>query len=261
MKAPGARCIGRFAVKVALVAALPVARARAADPAPQPAAKSVTVFAAASLVDAFKVIGAAFEKAHPNWATQFNFAGSPTLVQQLEQGAQADVFAAADEANMSKVAALGELTTPAQTFATNALVIAVPAGNPKHIATLADLTKGGLLLALAAPSVPAGKYAAEAFAKAGLGVPTASQEENVRAVLNKVALNEVDGGIVYVTDARAAAGKVEAIAIPERFNVVARYPIAPLKHAANPDGAAAFVAFVLSPERRAVLEKFGFMAP
>ena len=232
--------------------------ARAAD---GPGKPLVTVFAAASLSDAFKAIGAAFEAAHPGVTVQFNFAGSSTLVQQIREGAPADVFASADEANMQKAADAGGLGGPARIFATNRLVIAVPAGNPNHVASLADLTKGGLSLALAAPQVPAGKYAAEAFAKAGLAVPAASQEVDVRAVLNKVALHEADAGIVYVTDIRAAGGKVDAIAIPDPHNVTARYPIAVLKAAASPRDAGSFVDYVVSPAGQAQLTQFGFMAP
>jgi len=219
------------------------------------------VFAAASLSDAFKAIGAAFERGHSGTTVQFNFAASSLLAQQIHEGAPADVFASADEANMQKAADAGDLAGAAQIFALNRLVIAVSAGNPKHIGSLTDLTKSGLTLALAAPQVPAGKYAAEAFGKAALAVPAASQEIDVRAVLNKVALNEADAGIVYVTDIRAAGGKVEAVPIPDQYNVTARYPIAVLKHAADPQNAKAFVDFVLSPDGRATLAQFGFLPP
>jgi molybdate transport system substrate-binding protein len=235
--------------------------AHAAEPVPTSSTRSVAVFAAASLTDAFKALGAAFEQAHPGVAVQFNFAGSSTLVQQIRDGAPADVFASADEPNMQKAADAGDLAGPARTFALNRLVIAVPAGNPSHIASLADLTKSGLTLALAAPQVPAGRYAAAAFAKAGVAVPPASQELDVRAVLNKVSLHEVDAGIVYVTDVRAASGKVDAIPIPDQYNVTARYPIAVLKTAADSRDAASFVDYVVSSAGQARLKEFGFMSP
>jgi molybdate transport system substrate-binding protein len=235
--------------------------ARAAEDGPPTDAKTVTVFAAASLTDVFKAMGAAFAQAHPGAAVQFNFGGSSMLVQQIIEGAPADVFASADEVNMQKAADKGELAGPPRIFALNRLVIAVPAGNPKHITSVADLTKSGLTLALAAPQVPAGKYAAEVFAKAGLPVPAASQELDVRAVLNKVALNEADAGIVYVTDIRAAAGKVEAVTIPDQYNVTARYPIALLKHAPNPADGTTFLEYVLSAAGQATLKEFGFMTP
>lgn len=254
------RRMARFAACTTLFTVVSVVGA-AADDTARPATSGVLVLAAASLTDAFKAMGAEFEKSRPGMTVQFSFASSSTLVQQISEGAPGDVFASAEEANMQKAADAGELAGPARIFATNSLVIAVPAGNPKHIASLADLTKGGLSLALAAPTVPAGKYAAQVFANAGLPLPPASQEVDVRAVLNKVALDEADAGIVYVTDIKAASGKVEAVPIAPKDNVVARYPIATLKHAANANGAAAFADFVVSPAGRAILERFGFKGP
>jgi molybdate transport system substrate-binding protein len=248
----------RLSVLAALLS-LAAQPASAADPTPT--SHAITVSAAASLTEVFKAIGGAFQRAHPGTTVQFNFGASSTLVQQIRDGAPADVFASADEANMQKAADAGDLALPARIFAQNRLVIAVPAGNPTHIGSLADLTKSGLTLALAAPQVPAGKYAAEAFGKAGLAVPPASQELDVRAVLNKVALHEVDAGIVYVTDIRAAGGKVDAIAIPDQYNVTARYPIAVLKQAADVRDATAFVDYVVSPAAQAQLREFGFLPP
>jgi molybdate transport system substrate-binding protein len=244
----------------ALIVALAAAHAAGENRAGS-ARQPLHVFAAASLTESFETIAAAFEQAHADVAVQLVFAGSSTLVRQIREGAPADVFAAADEANMEKLASAGDLAGDARVFAANRLTIVVPRGNPHHIATLADLTTDNLTVVLAAPAVPAGKYAAEAFAKAGLAVPAASQEPDVKAVLNKVALGEADAGIVYVTDARAAAGKVDAVAIPDAFNVTARYPIAVLKSAAAPTRAAAFVAFILSDRGRAVLGEHGFLPP
>lgn len=226
-------------------------------PTPEP----LNVFAAASLTEVFKAIATEFQKFHPGIPVQFNFAGSSTLVQQIREGAPAGVFASADEGNMQKLADAGDLGSAPRIFASNRLAIAVPLGNPKRVATLGDLTKSGLTLALAAPAVPAGKYAAEAFAKAGLAVPPASQELDVKAVLNKVALGEVDAGIVYSTDVRAAAGRVDGVAIADQFNVVARYPIAVLMHAASPARAATFIAFVLSEHGKKALAAYGFLPP
>ncbi len=222
---------------------------------------AITVFAAASLTVAFQAIGREFERSAPGTTVQFNFAGSSTLAQQIREGAPADVFASADEANMQTLAEAGEFAGAARVFATNRLAIVVQAGNPQHLTGLSDLTNRTLTLALAAPAVPAGKYATEAFAKAGLAVPAASQEPDVRAVLNKVAFGEADAGIVYVTDVRAAGGQVEAVAIPDQHNVVARYPIAVLKHAAGARNAAAFVDFVLSDTGQRTLAGYGFMVP
>ncbi len=226
--------------------------------APKPSG-TVTVFAAASLTAAFETMAGAFEKAHPGAKVELNFAGSPTLVQQIEQGAPADVFASADEANMQKLVESGEVAGAPQLFAQNTLQIAVPAGNPKHITTLADFAKADLTIALCGPTVPAGRYAVEVFAKAGVPVPAASQELDVKAVVSKVMMGEADAGIVYVTDVRAAGRQVEGVAIPEPSNVSARYPIAVLKSAPNPAAAEAFVAFVLSPEAQQLLATFGFL--
>jgi len=221
-------------------------------------ANTLTVSAAASLADAFRTLGAAFEKTQGGAIMTFNFAASSALAEQIKQGAPADVFASADEVNMQKVADAGELAAPARIFATNRLTIVVEPGNPQRIASLADLTRSGLTLALAAPAVPAGKYAAEAFAKAKLAVPPASHEADVRAALNRVVLGEADAAIVYVTDARAAGTRVEAVAIPDAHNVAAKYPIAVLKDAADPKRAAAFVDFVLSSAGQAMLSELGF---
>jgi molybdate transport system substrate-binding protein len=229
---------------------------RAPDPEQ---ARTVNVFAAASLTGALQTVGSTFEKAHPDVKAVLNFAGSPTLVQQIQQGAPADVFASADEANMQKLVDSGEVAGAPQLFARNHLEIVVPAGNPKHLVTLADLAKPGLTIALCGPTVPCGRYAADAFGKAGVAVPAASQELDVNAVLSKVAMGEADAGIVYVTDVRAAGGKVEGVAIPQSSNVTVRYPIAVVKHAPHPAAAATFVEFVLSPEGQRLLAGFGFL--
>ena len=251
-----------------LVAAIAVvlgfaARSRAEQPgkdnAVVPQTGTVNVFAAASLAAAFQAVGEAFGKAHPDLNVQLNFAGSSTLVQQIRQGAPADVFASADEANMQKLVESGAIAGSPQLFARNSLQIAVAPGNLKHIASLADVAKPGLTLALCGPSVPCGRYAAEAFGRAGVPVPAASQELDVQAVLSKVARGEADAGIVYVTDLRAAAGKVEGVDIPESSNIIARYPIAQVKDASNAAAAAAFIEFVVSPEGQQLLAGFGFL--
>jgi molybdate transport system substrate-binding protein len=241
-----------------LVACVILSPARASTAAESADAR-VTVLAAASLTEAFKSIGSAFEKTHPGLTVEFG--ASSTLVIQIKEGAPGDVFASADESNMQAAADAGELAGAARIFATNRLTIVVPKGNPKRVTSLADLSRSGVTVALAAPQVPAGKYAAQIFTKAGVAVPQASQELDVRAVLNKVAMDEADAGIVYVTDIRAGGGKVEAVPIPEQYNVVARYPIAVLKHAAHPKEAQAFVDFVLSPPGQGTLAQFGFAPP
>ena len=224
-------------------------------------AETITVFAAASLTEAFRSIGKDFEAAHSGTKIEFNFAGSSTLVRQITEGAPADVFASADEQNMEKAVAAGEIAGAAQVFARNRLAIIVPKGNPKQVTSLADLGRPGMTITLAAPAVPVGRYAAEAFAKAGVPVPTGSNEADVKAVVTRVAMGEADAGVVYTTDVAAGGNTVEGVTIPDAHNVVARYPIASLKRAPNQAGAQAFVAYVLSPDGRRALTAAGFLAP
>jgi molybdate transport system substrate-binding protein len=226
-----------------------------------PVRGGVTVFAAASLTEAFTKLGADFHARHEGATVQFNFAGSPTLVSQLTQGAQADVFASADEPNMAKLATAGLAAAPARIFATNRLEIVVEAGNPKHIGSLADLAQPGLLVVLAAPAVPAGRYAGQALQAAGVKVTPASQEVDVKAVVSKVALGEADAGIVYVTDVLAGGAKVAGVAIPDAQNVVARYPVALLKGAANGPAGQAFIDYLVGTDGQKTLAGFGFAGP
>jgi len=219
-------------------------------------AETVTVFAAASLMEAFKTLGKDFEAAHPGTKVELNFAGSSTLVKQIMEGAPADVFASADEENMEKARAL--ISSP-QIFATNRLAIVVAKGNPKRIAGLADLARPRLIVVLCGETVPAGRYALEAFEKAGVTPPAGSRELDVKAVVSKVQLGEADAGIVYVTDVRAGGDKVEGVGLPEAQNVVAQYPIATVAASPRKEDAGAFIAFVRSPAGQKVLGDFGFL--
>jgi molybdate transport system substrate-binding protein len=223
------------------------------------AAETVTVFAAASLTEAFRTIGEDFEVAHPGTKVEYNFAGSSTLVRQIVEGAPAEVFASADEENMQKAA--GELASAPQVFAQNRLAIVVPKGNPKQVKGLADLGRTGMIVALTAPAVPVGRYAIEAFGKAGVPAPAGSNEADVKAVLTRVSMGEADAGVVYATDVITGAANVEAVTIPDAHNVLARYPIATLKAAKNTAGAQAFVGHVLSAPGQRVLAGAGFLAP
>lgn len=216
----------------------------------------VTVFAAASLTASFTALAAGFEANHPGQHVQLHFAGTPRLVLQLREGAAADAFASADTANMDKVVALGRTAGAPVPFARNQLVIVTEKGNPQHIAALADLARADLRVLLCGPEVPAGRYARQALQRAGVAVQSASDEPSVQAVLAKLQLGEADAGIVYVTDAAAAAAKLDAVPIAAAHNVVATYPIAAL----GPRGEA-FVAFVASPAGQAVLRRFGFSPP
>ena len=212
----------------------------------------MTVFAAASLQPAFDKIAA---QLHVDAA--FNYAGTQTLAAQLAQGAEADVFASADKTHMKTLLDAGLIAGAPEVFAHNRLEIAVAKGNPKGIHSLADLARPGLVVVLADPSVPAGKYAQQALAKANVTVHPASLEPQVTAVLSKVALGEADAGIVYVSDI-VTSGKVDGVRIPDSQNVVADYPIAALKNAQHNGTAAAFIAFVLAPDGQSILKAAGF---
>jgi molybdate transport system substrate-binding protein len=233
----------------------------ALSPAPHAVAAELSVSAAASLTAAFGEIAAAFEKANPGEKVATNFAGSPTLVQQILEGAPVDVFASADEANMKRLTDAARVAGRPRVFARNRLAILVEKGNPKKITGLADLAKPGLVVALCGPTVPAGRYAREAFARAGVKVPETSQELDVKAVVSRVVLGEADAGVVYATDVRAAGDRAEGVDIPDATNVVALYPIAVLKDAPHGEKAEAFVALVLGAEGRSILERHGFIAP
>jgi len=217
-------------------------------------AKPVVVFAAASLTEAFKALSA-----HDSLVWTYNFAGSPTLVTQIENGAQADVFASADTANMDRLEKDGLLAEPARVFAHNKLEMVVAAGNPKGIHRLADLARSDIIYISAGPTVPAGKYASQILAKAGVPVTPKSLETDVKSVVGKIELGEADAGIVYVTDVAAAGVKVQGVPIPDSENVVATYPASVLKSARNRAWAEGFISNLLSAQGQAVLRRYGFL--
>jgi molybdate transport system substrate-binding protein len=223
---------------------------------------TITVYAAASLTDAFDELAARFEAANPSIDVAPIVAdASSVLATQIIEGAPADVFATADEVTMAKVDDEGLLGAPPEVFAQNEAVLAVPAGDPAGIADLAGLAEPGVRFVTCAPEVPCGRAAAELLAAAGLDVTPVSEEQNVTAVLTKLELGEADAGVVYGSDLVRADGQVQAVASSAVPAVVNRYPIAPVADAADPDAAAAFVAFVLGEEGQAVLADFGFRAP
>jgi molybdate transport system substrate-binding protein len=222
---------------------------------------SIAVFAGSSLTDTFKKAGDQLKLKNPGTEFVFNFGSSSTLATQIINGAPADVFASADDTNMQKIVDAKLNDSAPAIFVSNRLQIAVAPGNPKQITGLADLAKPGLIVVLAAPTVPAGKYALESLQKAGSIVKPASQEVDVRAVLNKVALGEADAGIVYVTDVKSAGARVTGVDIPEQHQVIARYPIAVVKETKNPRLAKAFVDYLLSDEGQKMLAEFGFSKP
>ncbi|MBX3047812.1 MAG: molybdate ABC transporter substrate-binding protein [Anaerolineales bacterium] len=254
----------RFDKLHAIVLGLMVLSAVLAACAPA-ASGEVTVFAASSLTDAFTEIGAAFEAQHAGSQVLFNFGGSSQLATQLAEGAPADVFASANQAQMANAAAAGRISGEPVLFLTNRLVIVVPADNPAGIQTPADLAKANLRLVLAAPDVPIREYSDQAITALGdaayqqaVYANLVSEEPNVRQVATKVALGEADAGIIYTSDVTPdIAGQVLQIEIPVEANVIAVYPIAAVE-GGQPALAQQFIDFVLSPDGQAILAKWGF---
>ncbi len=221
---------------------------------------TLTVFAAASLTETFTELGERFEADHPGATVRFSFGPSSGLAEQIVNGAPADVFASASPANMATVVDAGEASEP-RTFGTNSLQIAVPPDNPATIDSLDDLARADVKVALCQPQVPCGRVAAEVFANAGLTVRPVTEAQDVKAVLTLVEIGEIDAGLVYITDVRAAGDRVRGIEIPAVVNASTAYPIAVTKGSTNAVTARAFVDFVLSPAGRSVLAAAGFAQP
>lgn len=219
------------------------------------------VSAAASLTDAFTEIASAFQAAHPSVRVRLNLAGSSALRAQILEGAPADVFASADPSHMDRLDAAGELAGEPRIFAQNALQIAVPPDNPGAVTGLEDFARSELLLGLCARGVPCGDLARVALTRAGVEPAIDTGEPDVRALLGKVELGELDAAIVYATDVIGSDGGVRGIDLPARAAVVARYPVAVLAGAPNPEAAHAFVEFVLSEQGRTILARHGFSLP
>jgi molybdate transport system substrate-binding protein len=230
---------------------------------------TLTVVAAASLTDVFTELGERLESDYPGLDVLFNFAGSSALAAQLTQGAPADVFASADETQMSRLTEAGLAVDPT-IFASNPLMLVLPPENPGGITrpedvagapSLADLLDHDVTLAVCAPEVPCGAAAARLLDEAGLGDVPDTYEDDVRAVLTKVQLGEVDGGLVYLSDVHAAGDTIVAFAFEQSAQEINRYPVAVLDDAPNPGAAQAFVDLVLSDEGQQVLRDAGFLGP
>jgi molybdate transport system substrate-binding protein len=219
---------------------------------------TVTVFAAASLTDAFTELADQLMADNPDLDIRFNFAGSSALATQITQGAPADVFASANQSQMAVVTDAGRQDGDPTVFTGNVLEIAVPAGNPGEVTGLADFADPDLTLAVCAPDVPCGAAAAQVFEAAGITAAPDTEEEDVRAALTKVELGEVDAALVYASDVQSAGSDVEGIEFPEAGEAVNEYPICVLADAPNPGAAQAFVDLVLSDEGQAVLADAGF---
>lgn len=236
-----------------------------------PAPVTLNVFAASSLTDSFNAIATKYHLLHANITIKPIYNGSPTLEQQIANGAPADIFASADTVNMQKASQAG-LVGPAQTFVRNRLVVILPTSNPAHISTLQDLAHPGVKIDLAAPAVPVGNYARQVIAKLATSADygsayqsavlrnIVSEEENVKAVVQKVQLGEADAGIVYVTDVTpSASSQITEIPIPDQFNIIAEYPIAVVKASSHSSDAQSFLQYVLSANGQAILQQYHFI--
>ena len=235
--------------------------------------QEITVFAAASLHDVFARLGEDFRAKYPQARFTFNFAGSQQLLQQLQQGARADIFASADLRHMDAAVASGLIDSASvQIFLRNRLVVVFSPSSSNALRDLHDLDQPGVKIVLADKAVPAGLYALQLLDrcdqtadfnpsfKTSVLANVVSYEENVRTVLSKVVLGEADAGIVYTSDAASVAAKgIRTATIPASVNVIATYPIGPLKESKSGGLAGRFVAFLLTDAAQEVFEHFGFI--
>jgi molybdate transport system substrate-binding protein len=222
---------------------------------------TLTVFAAASLKQTFGELAQTFEQQHPGTKVALNFAGSSDLATQITEGAPADVFASADTRNMDKLKAASLVAGEPEDFATNVLTIAVPPDNPANISSFADLARPGVTVVVCAPQVPCGAATEKVEAATGTTLKPASEESAVTDVLGKVISGEADAGLVYVTDAQGAAGKVKSVPFQESGEAVNTYPIATVGTSAHQELAAEFVDLVSGEAGRKVLDEAGFGRP
>ena len=221
----------------------------------------LNVYAAASLTESFTSLGRQYEAEHEGATVKFNFASSSDLAGQIDQGAPADVFASADEPNMAKVVASNMNDGDPRDFAGNMLEIAVPRGNPGKVTGLEDFADEDLNLAICDPEAPCGSAATEVFRKAGIVAAADTYEPDVKSVLTKVELGEVDAGLVYHSDVLASGDRIGSIRIPKSDRVINTYPIVLINGSENPAGGQDFIDLVLSNDGQAELAKWGFRAP
>jgi len=220
----------------------------------------LTVLAASSLTEPFTTQAAALHADHPELRLAFSFASSSALAAQVEHGSPAGVIATADSTTMQRLVAR-HLVSPPNVFARNRLEIVVRAGNPRHVKSLGDLGRADLTVVLAAPEVPAGRYARQALDRAGVVVRPRSLELDVKAALAKVSAGEADAAIVYATDVRSGGKAVTGVPIPDEANVNVEYPIAVISSVGGPEGirARAFVDDVLTGRGHRALRDAGFI--
>lgn len=218
---------------------------------------AITVYAASSLTEAFDTLKKRFESGHPGTHITISYGASSDLATQIDNGAPADVFASAATTNMQQVKTAAHPTN----FVTNTLEIATPPSNPAHINSVQDLAGPGVKVAVCDPAVPCGVVAQQVFDNAKVTVHATAREADVKSTLAAVESGEVDAGLVYVTDVRAAGKQVHGVPIPANLNASTEYPIATLTTSQNPALAKAFVDYVLSPAGAKVLTADGFSSP
>jgi molybdate transport system substrate-binding protein len=221
---------------------------------------TITVFAAASLTEAFTQLGKQFEAAHKGDTVKFSFGPSSGLATQITSGAPADVFASASPGTMQDVVSAGDASSP-ENFAKNTAEVAVPPNNPAKVKSVNDLAKKSVKVALCQPQVPCGEVAAEVFKNVGITVKPVTLQPDVKSVLTQVETGNVDAGMVYVTDVMAAGSKVVGVAVPASDNASTLYPIATIKGSKHQSEAQAFMNYVLSPTGQQVLTAAGFQQP
>jgi molybdate transport system substrate-binding protein len=257
--------VRRFAVVAAGVVVVAVAGCSSSSSSPSASSSSaapvtITVFAAASLTETFTQLGKQFEAAHKGDTVKFSFGPSSGLSEQITSGAPADVFASAATANMDTVVQAGDASNP-QNFAKNIMEVATPPNNPAKVTSVNDLAKSSVKVALCQPQVPCGVVAAEVFKNAGITVKPVTLQPDVKSVLTQVETGNVDAGMVYVTDVKAAGTKVKGVPIPADQNASTLYPIATITSSKHESVAKEFVDYVLSPAGQQVLTAAGFEKP
>ena len=260
--------LSRRAVAIVTLLFLIIGCQRAA-PSADKGEQQLVVFAAASLRESFEELGLEFQRSHPNVKLTFNFAGTQELHAQIQHGAQADVFASANQKHMAELVRAGELTQPI-VFAHNEPVIVASLESASRVQSIADLP-GLARVVIGAAEVPIGEYTLKILERASLQLgadfskkfqeKVVSRELNTRQVLTKVSLGEADAAIVYRTDAMSAGDRVRVVSIAPELNVTADYPMAILKHAPHPQLARAWVELIRSERGASILQRFGFTTP
>jgi molybdate transport system substrate-binding protein len=255
MKSHRIRVRGALAISAAGAVAVGLASTgggAAAQPTASAASNQLTILAAASLSKVFPKI---------DKTPRYTFAGSGMLATEITQGAKADVFAAASPKQPAALYAAGLVYKPVE-FATNRLVMIVPKDNPAHIKSVSDITKSGVKIVVCNSTVPCGDYATTAFANLGITAAATknvvSQETDVTQVVAQIAAGEGDVGFVYITDAKAAGGKVRSINLPAKAKPGTEDVVAVVKSTSNHPLAQSFVKALVSKKGQATLKAAGF---